>query len=130
MLTCLILMLAACQSASWVPNERERIPVSTWRPVMPDSVCRNRIKGFTVLDYTVTKEGMVEDVLVIKSEPKGVFEQTAIESISHWRYAPRPHAHRLQQSLPLTWEDCRPEQLGGVQPGVQADRAEKPGPSA
>lgn len=108
-------LLAACQSQQWVPSAMDRIPVSTWRPQLPDAACRERTKGWVVLEYTVTKEGAVKDVSVLEASPGGVFDQSAIEVVSHWRYSPRPQQHQLRQKVPFTWEDCKQEQLSHAQ---------------
>ena len=33
-------------------------------------------------------DGSVRDVRVVNATPRGVFDQSALQSVSHWRYKP------------------------------------------
>ena len=46
------------------------------------------IKGRVILEFVVTKEGKVIDPVVIKSVPKGVFDEAALEAVKKLRFKP------------------------------------------
>ncbi len=49
----------------------------------------NSYEGFCLVEYTVTKEGNVKDVVVLDAHPKGVFEKASIESALQFEHEPR-----------------------------------------
>ena len=38
--------------------------------------------------FTVTKEGRVKDVVILDSQPKGIWDRATIRAVSNWRYQP------------------------------------------
>ena len=42
----------------------------------------------------VGTDGAVSDVAVVGAEPAGIFEQTALDAVRHWRYQPVVHDGR------------------------------------
>ena len=65
------------------------IRISGPKPRYPRNAERRGIEGFVELEFTISASGSVEDVLVMRSEPEGVFEESAIRALSNWRYQPR-----------------------------------------
>jgi TonB family protein len=57
-------------------------------PEYPDRALSDRISGSVTIQYVVDKRGRTQDVKVIESNPKGVFDQAAADAILHWRYRP------------------------------------------
>ena len=57
-------------------------------PEYPDRALTDRIGGSVTVQYTVNKKGYTEDVKVIESVPKGVFDSAATDAIRRWRYRP------------------------------------------
>lgn len=61
-------------------------------PVQPDypvSALRNRIEGEVEVEFTVRADGSVADVDVIRANPRGVFEQSAVRAVLRWQFAPK-----------------------------------------
>jgi len=61
-------------------------PIGAIEPEYPDIV-RLR-EGVVVLRLLISDAGHVDDVAVVRSEPRGVFEQAAIEAFSKARFSP------------------------------------------
>ena len=65
------------------PQVLRKIP-----PVYPHDALKKRIEGMLVLRFLVNEVGKVEDISVVRADPKGIFEQRAVEAISKWRFKP------------------------------------------
>ena len=82
------------------------IPLSTARPQMPDWACKQKLKGWVEVVFTVMPNGRVQDVKIVDADPRGVYEAAAIESVSNWIYAPFKSAREVKQRVPMNPEDC------------------------
>lgn len=54
----------------------------------PSAAKENRSSGFVELQFTVQPDGSTANIAVVRSEPPGVFEVSAITALSQWRYEP------------------------------------------
>ncbi|NGY03705.1 energy transducer TonB [Solimonas terrae] len=82
------------------------VPLSTARPQMPDWACKQKIRGWVEVVFTVLPSGHVSDVKLVDASPRGVFEAAAIESISNWIYDSGDHAREVKQRVEMNPEDC------------------------
>jgi protein TonB len=82
------------------------IPLSTARPQMPEWACKQGVRGWVEVVFTVMPNGRVSDVKLIDADPRGVFEAAAIESVSHWIYDAHPKAREVKQKVAMNPEDC------------------------
>ncbi len=57
-------------------------------PEFPDSAREQDLAGFVDLEFTVNPDGSVADVTVLKSQPVGIFDKSAVAAVSQWRYRP------------------------------------------
>jgi TonB family protein len=87
------------------------MPLSTVAPDIPDEVCRQRLSGWVELEYAVLPDGKVSNLKVVSSEPAGAFESAAVGAVAQWTYPPQDQPVVLHQTLPLSFADCRLEQL-------------------
>jgi protein TonB len=46
------------------------------------------VSGWAELQFLVTKDGAITNVVVTGAQPAGVFEQAAVEAVKKWRYKP------------------------------------------
>ncbi len=85
----------AAQNAQSAPsNDAEVIPLNEVLPVYPDSARRRGIEGYVKLAFTITADGKVENVRVVESSPKNVFDREARRAAVRWRFAPRSEGGR------------------------------------
>ncbi len=78
----------ATASAVVLPAESfERLEVTD--PVYPVSALRTRTQGWVQLEFTITPSGTVRDIEVVGAEPRGVFDRSATDALSRWRFKPR-----------------------------------------
>jgi TonB family protein len=57
-------------------------------PEFPERAREHDLTGFVDLEFTVLADGSVTNVTVLKAQPVGVFEKSAVAAVSHWRYRP------------------------------------------
>jgi len=57
-------------------------------PDYPPNALQQRVVGSVMLEFTVDTKGETRDIHVVESTPPQVFDQTAINAVRHWRYAP------------------------------------------
>ena len=94
------------QGAGEVDNQ-DLEPVSIGAPEYPRSAYRDRREGSVQVEFTVDGNGETTDIEVVDAEPRGVFEDAAIEAVEEWRFQPqitegRPQEVRLRQSVDFT----------------------------
>jgi protein TonB len=54
----------------------------------PVRAAENSIAGWVDVEFTVATDGSVKNLIVLNSEPKGVFESNATQALRRWRYKP------------------------------------------
>ena len=58
-------------------------------PEYPPRALERGTTGWVDIEFTVTRDGSTRDATVRGSEPMGVFDRAALESVARWRYEPR-----------------------------------------
>lgn len=58
------------------------------KPRYPSQALSRKIEGWVMVKFNITKEGTVDSVEVVDSNPKGVFEREAVRAA--WRYKFKP----------------------------------------
>jgi len=81
------------------------IPLSTARPEIPKWAYERKIEGWVEVVFTVDTEGRVHDVRIVDADPKGVFEDAAVKSISHWIYPQQDHPVEVEQRVNFRLKD-------------------------
>lgn len=93
---------AAAAAAQVLPPKR----IKTVQPVVPEGA---RGSGYVTVAFTIMQNGLVGDVHVAESQPKGVFDAAAIQAISQWRYEPPVRADgkpaTLEQKVKLKFDN-------------------------
>ena len=77
-------------NVSDMPSEPDRPARArrTVEPIYPTSAQRNGIEGYVLLRLSIDASGRVKDVLVVDSEPIGVFERSAREAARRFEFVP------------------------------------------
>ena len=62
------------------------------------------------MDFTINERGVTRDIVVVASEPRGVFDDAAIAAVAAWKYRPRivngrPLAERSTVTLRFNVDD-------------------------
>lgn len=69
--------------------EQEVMPLNDVRPEYPYRARQRGIEGHIKLAFTITAAGTVENIRVLESEPRNIFDREARRAAARWRFAPR-----------------------------------------
>jgi len=100
----------AAADAKGANGYREVLPNATRQPNIPEIAWKNKINGWVLVAFTVNAQGFVENVRVLDSQPRGVFEENVIASVKHWVYSPADFGGKkvkaqLTQKIELFYKD-------------------------
>lgn len=70
-------------------SDRGVAPLVRVNPEYPRRAQERGIEGWVHVRFTITAAGTVKDLVVVDSEPKGVFDEAASKAVLRWRYNPR-----------------------------------------
>lgn len=70
-------------------NDGEYLPIVKVRPIYPNRALSRGIEGHVIVEFTVTKQGTTKDVVVVESQPSGVFDRAAVQAAEKFKYKPR-----------------------------------------
>ena len=74
---------------SALSGEGEYLPIVKVQPVYPRRALQRGISGYVLLEFTVTKNGSVKDIVVIEEYPSSIFRKAAIKAAEKFKYKPR-----------------------------------------
>ena len=57
-------------------------------PEYPRAARRRNVTGAVNVGFTVTTDGRVRSIEILKSEPGETFDQAAIDAVEQWRFEP------------------------------------------
>lgn len=87
----LLLGLAACA------GHGTRMPlVSATGAVYPPEARAKGVEGYVIVSYDVDADGRVQNARVVDSSPPGVFDESAVQAVSRWRFRPPQRDGRVQ----------------------------------
>lgn len=68
----------------------DQIPVPKFKksPVYPYRAKRMGVEGYVSVSFIVDKNGKVSNIKILDSQPKNIFDQSVINALSSWEYAP------------------------------------------
>ena len=70
-------------------SDGEYLPIVKVAPQYPRRALSRGIQGYTIVEYTVTKQGTVKDPVVIEAKPETIFNDASIKSVLRYKYKPR-----------------------------------------
>ena len=70
-------------------TDGEYLPIVKVAPQYPRRALSRGIEGYVILKYTVTKQGSVQNPVVVEANPENVFNKAAIKSALRYKYKPR-----------------------------------------
>jgi protein TonB len=70
-------------------SDRDVIPLVRIAPDYPPRALSRGLEGWVKVQFTITMTGTVKDPIVVDADPKNIFDDAALKSISRWRYNPK-----------------------------------------
>ncbi|MDJ0764141.1 MAG: TonB family protein [Myxococcota bacterium] len=67
-------------------SDADVVPMVRVQPMYPPAAAQQRLEGWVILQFTISKMGSVKDAKVVKGQPPGVFEKAALRAIKKWKY--------------------------------------------
>jgi protein TonB len=76
-------------------------PAVVFRPALryPPQAQRRGIEGRVELEFTIGVDGNVSEVVIVRSEPEGIFDREALGAMQRWRFAPPAAPMRAKRVL-------------------------------
>ncbi|MDE3210494.1 MAG: M56 family metallopeptidase [Pseudomonadota bacterium] len=81
-----ISLTVAPAAAQPVLAETPPAPIRVRQPVYPQVALQRGIEGQVVVEFSLTSNGGVTDLRLVRAAPAGVFEQAALDAMRGWRY--------------------------------------------
>ena len=83
-------------------RDGDATPIVRIEPKYPVQAARDGKEGWVKLSFTINEVGGVEDVDVIDSDPKRVFDREARRALSKWKYKPKIEDGKPMKQYGLT----------------------------
>jgi TonB family protein len=77
-------------------------PTRIRQPIYPRNALLRGIEGQVVIEFGLASDGSVQDMRVIRAQPAGIFDQSAIQAMRNWKYAlpaGMPTSARYRQTM-------------------------------
>jgi protein TonB len=69
-------------------SDRGCVPQVRIEPDYPPQAKDRGIEGWVLFSYTCTKEGRTKDVVILDSQPKGLWDRATLRAVANWRFQP------------------------------------------
>jgi len=83
-----VLLVTAVSAAGATSGGSPPAPLKREFPSYPKGAQKRGIEGWVLLEFTVDEKGDVVAPHVVDANPPGVFDATALEAITKWKYEP------------------------------------------
>lgn len=70
-------------------GDGDYLPIVKVAPIYPRRAQSRGIEGYVIVEFVVTKNGSVRDVVVVDAQPADIFNRAAIDAASKFKYKPR-----------------------------------------
>lgn len=79
-------------------------PIHTPNPIYPRRAKKRGIEGWVKVSFTIQINGKVENIVVLDSEPAGIFDNASRLTVSKWKFKPqlfagKPTARKVEKTI-------------------------------
>ena len=78
--------LAGGGNLSAIASDQDAMPLVRMDHEYPRRAAAQGIEGWVLLQFTITRTGATDDIVVLDSEPPGVFDRSAIRAVKRYKY--------------------------------------------
>ncbi|HET7674928.1 MAG TPA: energy transducer TonB, partial [Gammaproteobacteria bacterium] len=80
------------------------VPVHLVPPEYPIEAARRHVNGYVIVGFTVNASGRTQDIQIVASEPRHIFDDAARKAVEQWRFQPyridgKPASTRIEQKI-------------------------------
>lgn len=79
---------ASAPAAANTPAPISLKRIKTVTPVYPNDAQRKGLNGWVEVSFMVAENGTVQNAIVGSADPRGVFDQAALDAVKQWRFEP------------------------------------------
>jgi len=69
--------------------DRDAVPLVRINPEYPMRARQRGVEGWVTIQFTISKAGTVINPVVVASQPRKVFNRSALQAIRKWKYNPK-----------------------------------------
>lgn len=62
------------------------IPTTRIEPIYPPRALRAGIEGTVTVEFTITVDGSVKDIKIVKADPPDIFNQSVLQAVKRWKF--------------------------------------------
>ena len=94
------------------PPVKDLVPIFMVQPIYPFVAVVKEIEGYVLIQFSVSENGSVSDVVILDSEPRYTFDDAALSAIRKFRFTPREvggdpiTAEQIQMRFAFTMESA------------------------
>lgn len=70
-------------------SDRDVVPMVRVEPQYPMGAKQRGVEGWVELMFTISRAGTVKDIVVTASNPGTVFNKSAVQAVTRWKYNPK-----------------------------------------
>jgi bla regulator protein BlaR1 len=90
------------ETAHSVDSSTMASPVIRIEPKYPVEAAQNKQEGSVILQFDIDKDGSTDNIQVIESFPKQVFDKESVRALKQWTYKPRIQGGQAQRQTGIT----------------------------
>ncbi|CAH6796461.1 Protein TonB [Vibrio chagasii] len=102
-----LILVAGCSSSVENSLSSEYLdlePTKFVLPRYPKVALESNLSGYVVMTFNINKQGDVTNIVVVESNPKGIFDKAAVQALSKWKYEPHKDVELIAQIQKLVFK--------------------------
>lgn len=68
--------------------DRALVTLARIPPIYPLTAKRNHVEGWVDVKFMVDEQGRVQQPVIVRAEPPGVFDGSVLRCVAQWRFKP------------------------------------------
>jgi protein TonB len=77
-------------------------PIAKVQPDYPAQARSRKVEGFVELEFLVNTQGQPDEIRVVRSEPEGLFDRSAVRALMRWKFKPAERDGKVEAARTRT----------------------------